>query len=740
MSLATIKEISEMQVLLRVALMVILVASVPAFAQEAEPVNPSNDDVEQSAEEKAAAEGRVFRDQIVVTPGRQEQASGDAPAPVTVFDRETIEKIQPEKMADLFKAVPGVEIDGEGPFRGLPVIRGLSSNRVLILVDGQRLNNSRESTTFAGIQPALVNLAEVERIEVLRGPASVQYGSDAIGGVVNIITRQPNLGAQDFRVNGDVAIEYGTISDSRLGRASVTGTGRGFSFYAGATYEKVEDYTAAKGAHEDSRYAPYVRDDDSVPNSGMEQTNFNGGLKFLTGQQSVLRIDAEVVRTQDVGFPGFELSDSGGIEFTFPNFDRDKIGVAWNSGPVLGLSDISLSTYYQAVNKESASVFDFFPGFFSDDFTKSEINSIGFNAQSTAAVGAHSLTFGLDFYTDNVEDEALSTGCFFPACLSGNFEVSTEVAVPKSEQTGFGVYVQDGWTLSQRVKLQLGLRGDSFKFDSKDDPNFFGDPIDETDSAVSGNVGIIWSVTDHVNLNALVARGFRTPNLQERSFFGLATNGEAYILQNPGLSSESSWNYEIGTKVRYDRYSGGLHFFYNDLSDFITLNFLEPGDPDFQNCTSPPAPPGVPCAQFANIAKATIWGIEFDLETIFANWWTAFTSIAYMEGEDKTEGEPLSTIPPLKVLLGLRYQRSAWWTEANLRFLDRQTDLPENDPFFDTGTVGFTVYDLRGGYDFNFGLGFLVAIENITDKLFNEPFNNRPEPGRNVRATVRYRF
>ena len=342
-------------------ILMLIAVTAPALAQEAEPETPTEETTE-----KATEEGRVFKDQIVVTPGRQEQASGDAPAPITVFDRETIERIQPEKMADLFKTIPGVEIDGEGPFRGLPVIRGMSSNRVLILVDGQRLNNSRESTTFAGIQPALVNLAEVERIEVLRGPASVQYGSDAIGGAINIITRQPNLGQQDFKVSGDVALEYGTISDSQAGRVSVTGTGSGFSFYAGGSYEKVEDYKAADGASEDPRYVGprgvWVREDNTVPNSGMEQTNFNGGFKFLTGQQGVLRIDAEVVRTKDVGFPGFDL-ESSGIEFTFPNFDRDKIGVAWNSGPVWGLSDISLSTYYQAVTKESASIFDFSPFF-----------------------------------------------------------------------------------------------------------------------------------------------------------------------------------------------------------------------------------------------------------------------------------------------------------------------------------------------------------------------------------------
>jgi len=701
-----------------VLVLILAVVTAPGFAQEAEPETPPED-----APEQATEEGRVFKDEIVVTPGRQEQASGDLPAPITVFDRETIEKIQPEKMADLFKTIPGVEIEGEGPFRGIPVIRGMSSNRVLILVDGQRLNNSRESTTFAGIQPALVNLAEVERIEVLRGPASVQYGSDAIGGVINIITRQPNLGEQEFRVSGDVAYEYGTVSDSQLGRASVTGTGRGFSFYAGASYEKVEDYTAADGAYEDPRYAGWVREDNTVPNSGMEQTNFNGGVKFLTGQQGVLRVDAEVVRTQDVGFPGFDLETSG-IEITFPNFDRDKLGAAWNSGPVWGLSDISLSAYYQGVNKESQNVFDV-PGFLSNSFTQSEIDSIGFNAQSIADAGKHHLTFGLDFYNDNVEDTALSETCFGPFCLPP----STEVAVPKSEQTGLGAYVQDQWELSDQFSLALGLRGDTFDFVSEDDPNYPGEPFDVTDSAVSGNVGLTWSVTENVNLVALVARGFRTPNLQERSFTGLATTQDTFIIQNPDLSSESSWNYEIGTKVRYDRYTGGLHFFYNDLTDFITLEFLGI-DPDT----------GLELAQFANIAKATIWGAEFDLQAIFANWWTAFGSIAYIEGDNATTNEPLSSIPPLKVILGLRYQRSAWWTEANLRFLDRQTRLPQSDPDFETGTTGFTVYDLRGGYDFNFGLGFLVALENITDKLYNEPYNNRPEPGRNFRATVRYRF
>ncbi len=125
---------------------------------------------------------------------------------------------------------------------------------------------------------------------------------------------------------------------------------------------------------------------------------------------------------------------------------------------------------------------------------------------------------------------------------------------------------------------------------------------------------------------------------------------------------------------------------------------------------------------------------------IFAKWWTVFGTFAYLEGDNKTTGEPLASIPPWKVIAGIRYQRSAWWAEADIRYVGSQTRLPADDPRFETGTESFTVFDIRGGYDFKFGLGVLVSLENIFDELYNEPYNNRPEPGMNLRATVRYRF
>lgn len=663
---------------------------------------------------------RVFKDQLVVTASRQEESSADVPAPITVIDRKMIEQAQPEKMADLFKEIPGVEIDGEGPFRGLPVIRGFSSNRVLIMVDGQRLNNARESTTFAGIQPGLVNLSEVERIEVLRGPASVQYGSDAIGGVINIITRAPDLGATEFEVNGDVSYGYGTAADSQQAAAYVAGSGQGFAFDLGASYQDASDYTAADGAHDDSRYVDYTLEDDTVPNSGMTQTALNGNLRFLTGEQGVFRVNLEAVRTEDVGFPGFDPETSG-IDISFPNFDRDKLGLAWNSGPVWGLNDVSLSTYYQKVDKESIRNLNFGPTFYLNNYTRSQIDSVGFNAQSIADAGRHRLTFGLDFYQDQIEDETLA---------ESPFGSNTEVAVPKSHQTGLGGYLQDKIRIGERLIVHAGLRGDTFAFKSEDDPNYIGEQFDVTDSDISGNIGLNYAVSPHVDLTALVARGFRAPNLQERSFVGLASTGDTYILQNPNLSSEESLNYEGGFKVRYDRYFGGFTVFYNDVSDFITLEFLG----------TSPDPPYFELAQFANIDQATIWGIELDLETLFATYWSVFFNYAYIEGTNEITDEPLPTIPPQKIVLGLRYQRASWWAEATARIVDREDDLPPGDPFFEVGYPGFTVYGLSGGYDFRIGLGLIATLENATDKLYSEPFNNRPEPGQNLRVSARYRF
>lgn len=667
-----------------------------AGAQEAAPAD---------APTEAAEKAPTFRQELVVTASRYEQDAFETPAPITVISREELDRRRPEKLVDVLKDLAGIEVFGEGPFRGLPVIRGLSSNRILILVDGQRLNNARESTQFAGIQPGLVDLSQVERIEVLRGPASVLYGSDAVGGVINIITRSAAFSPDGFRFGGSLGVEWGSAAAARRSRAEIRGAGARTAFQVG-----VSDFTA------DSYESP----EGVVPNSGMRQRSADGTVRLLLGENSLLRVSTEVVRTSDVGFPGYDPVTSG-VDIAFPRFDRDKLSVSYEAGPWGGLRSLTLTAYAQEVVKESKRNIRMGPFFFLNNFTRSEIDTVGFSAQSGLAVGRHQLTFGMDARQDSVRDATTS---------ESPFGSDHDVQVPRSDQRELGVYLQDEIPLGSRLHLVAGLRGDRASFQSKEDPNYHGVPFDVADAAVSGTLGARYRVTDHVQGTAQVGRAFRAPNLQERSYFGLVSTGDAYVIQNPDLGSETSLNVDLGFKVRYPGYSGGFNVFRNSINDLIGLVFLG---------TDPSS--GLLMARFDNIDKAILTGAEFELETTLSSAWTLFTVASYTRGTDDSTGEPLPFIPPLKVAAGLRYAGGKWWGETGGRWVDRQERLPsdtEGDIY--EPTPSFAVMDIRAGYDFPWGIRLQAAVENLFDRAYHEPFNRRLEPGRNYRVSLGYRF
>jgi hemoglobin/transferrin/lactoferrin receptor protein len=273
--------------------------------------------------------------------------------------------------------------------------------------------------------------------------------------------------------------------------------------------------------------------------------------------------------------------------------------------------------------------------------------------------------------------------------------------------------------------LTLGARGDRYTFVSKHDPRYTGEPFDVDQAAGSGNISARYQVTNNVALTALVGRGFRAPNIEERSYFGLATTGDTYIQQNPNLKSEHSLNYELGFKVRYAKYSGGFNVYQNNVRDFINIAFLG---------TDPQT--GLELAQFQNTDRATIRGAEFQLESYLSEKWTAFGNVSYSRGTDDKTNDPLPLIAPLKGVLGLRYEQLRWWGEVATRMVARETRVPAGE----TSTPGFATVDLRGGYALADGLFLEAAVDNIGNVAYHEPFNVRLEPGRNFKLSVGYTF
>ncbi|MGH7505546.1 MAG: TonB-dependent receptor plug domain-containing protein, partial [Longimicrobiales bacterium] len=155
---------------------------------------------------------------LAVTATRTAKELFVTPAPVSIFTLTEIREARPNTVADLFRDAPGLDVTGVGAQQPRPVIRGQRGQRILLLQDGLRLNNARRQQDFGEI-PALVDVASVERVEVVRGPASVLYGTDAIGGVVNIITRSP--AREGF--HGIAGYRFGSAAGTHKGSASMFG-------------------------------------------------------------------------------------------------------------------------------------------------------------------------------------------------------------------------------------------------------------------------------------------------------------------------------------------------------------------------------------------------------------------------------------------------------------------------------------------------------------------------------------
>ena len=229
----------------------------------------------------------VQMEEIQAVATRTERAAFDVPAPVDVLEGERIDRLQADNVvADLFPLEAGLAVEGEGPFLGLPVLRGLRGNRVLVLVDGQRLNNSREAINFGGVQPGLVDVSSIAAVEVLRGPASVLYGSDAIGGIVNIVTRRPELPTEGLSLSGSATTRYSTVDRQRTGTMALHVGTPSVGIAVRGSARDAGDYSSALG---------------EVAHSGAETRSGAADLEWRPADDHALTLPWSTLRGEDVG-------------------------------------------------------------------------------------------------------------------------------------------------------------------------------------------------------------------------------------------------------------------------------------------------------------------------------------------------------------------------------------------------------------------------------------------------------
>lgn len=712
---------------------------------------PQQDAPSQQADSTRADTLAYILNPLNITALRTPKRIFSTAAPVSVVDSTTIHDERPTTAAEAISDLPGVDINGVGPNQQRPTIRGQRGQRILLLEDGLRLNNARRQADF-GELPAIVDISRVDRIEVVRGPASVLYGSDAIGGVVNLITGEAPPADMGDVFGGKATFSYRSSGDQAWPSADVWGRSGKVGFRASASYRNADDYHAASGDFGDIS----LGDDVTVFGTGVEDSNLGLFLDYQLGDRQKVYAEVDRYRADDAGF-GFvqpsAIGDESGltIDIKYPKQTVSKVKAGYRASDMtLPVADrVDASVYYMD-NERDFNFNVFIPfgapgtGVSTEQRNFTDLETFGLRLEAAKLLfGRHVLTYGMDYYHDDSSntDQVTTSVVPFPGA-----EPSTEVddtpTVPYATYDKLGLFAQTEFELGERAAVIVGGRWQTFGATPQPTPGLEQLPGDARESTVVAAANGLVEVAPNLNLVGSVGRGFRAPNLIELFFNGAVPEGNGYQVSNPELKPETSWNVDAGFKYRRSDVAFEGYYFRTWLHDGIRI--AATGDsvgpfPAFQN---------------VNVESLTLQGVELVARYQILDPLQIGGTFTWLDGTDNTQdnsqNNPLSDTYSSRITGELTYRRPSgrWWAEYQVRHQGAQKDAD-----FVIGTpIGdelpaFTVMNLRGGVQL-FDIGgtsneLVLGVENLTDRLYAEFANAtffRPAPGRTLLLSWTTRF
>lgn len=688
----------------------------------------------------------TINEKVTVTATRTQVATIDTAVPVTVVTSEELEQKPVNTVGDIFRDLPGTSTVNEGAFQVRPRIRGLESNRILILVDGERLNNARTSTGQSGIEIGLVDIDQIETVEVVRGAGSVLYGTDALAGTINIITKDAPFSRDGgFRFGGSFNGYFSSNEKGRRGTLAATGSNKFFSFRVAQTLERYGTYYSGDttGLGLDATDGFPTRDE--VGNSQSHASNTQVTTRFFFNDDNDLRLNYERRRGSDIGSP--LLTTEFGFLSYFPYSNRDKFNGRYETRNITDyLAKVSVSAYYQKQKRNFSNLTEFLPFVSSFSETITDTNSYGFDAQSNWLLGGKNfLTAGISFFRDDNKDSRLQLNR-----ISGAANRTT--SVPKANFGSFAGFAQDEFEVTNRLKFIGGIRVERF-FSGSEQTTGFALPLTLTaaqietlgvqgidtgskvsEAAVTGDFGVVFKVTDAVSLTGRIGRSFRVANLFERFFTGAGSVAGSSLVGNPNLKPESGINFDTGVKVKTSKFAGSFTYFNNYYRDFLSTQFR------FNIPRVAGGPANQQLFQTVNFSRVRLQGVEAELEIPVKiggfGFLTPNGNFSYLRGDSINDNEPLNITPKFKTVVNLRWDdlRSRYYGEFQTRIVSKQDRLSRAFLASNLGAEpGFAVSNIRGGYNFRrerYRLSFNAGVTNLFDRFYSEQFVLAPARGR----------
>ncbi|KII31380.1 TonB-dependent receptor [Pseudomonas fluorescens] len=696
--------------------------------------------------ERRTSAGTLNLQQVTISATRNEQDVNSVPSTVTVQTREDLDRNNVNNIKDLVRYEPGVSVGGAGQRAGLTGynIRGIDGDRVLTQVDGVQVPDSFFNGPYAQTNRNYVDPEIVKRVEILRGPASVLYGSNAIGGAVSYYT----LDADDIIKPGkDVGARlktgYSSADDSWLTSGTVAGrTGEfdGLLHLSQRNGHETESYgeTGGTGLNRTEANPEDVRTTNVLAKLGWDYAD--DARLGLTYEH--YKDDVDTNQLSAVGGPfnagrgfGFYKSRTGNDTVT-----RERFGIEHRFGLDTALADnIKWSLNYQIAKADQSTEEIYAPSrtvLRKRDTTYKDRQWV-FDAQADKSFAIadtdHRITYGTTIKQDKVTGLRTGSGTCLTvagACRVIGAPSAADTLTPASDFpdptiTSYSLFAQDQISWGNWTFLP-GARYDYTKLDPHVTEEFLatadqsgnGDVSDDSKTwhRLSPKFGTTYSFNDNYTWYGQYAEGFRTPTA--KALYGRFENlaGGYQVAPNPDLEPEKSKSYETGLRGQFEAGSFDMAVFYNKYRDFIDENAITPGytETTFQS---------------NNIAHATIKGVELkgrlNLDSFGAPT-GLYTqgSMAYLYGRNDDTGQPLNSINPLTGVFGLGYEQDKYGALLNWTLVKRKTRVDSTSFKTPDGTStqfktpGYGVLDLAGFYKVTDDVTINAGLYNLTNKKY----------------------
>ncbi len=702
-------------------------------------------------------------DQVVISAAKWTQTAREIPLKITPISRAQIAFHNPQTAADLLTITGDVFVQKSQQGGGSPIIRGFATNRLLIAVDGVRMNNA---IFRGGNLQNIISLDPfaVEQAEVLFGPGSVIYGSDAIGGVMSFYTLSPKYSDNGkLLVKGNASARYSSANNEKTGHFDIN---LGWSKWASLTSLSYTDF----GDLRMGSYGPreYLRNDFVERQGNLDVV--------ISNPKPKVQIPTRYSQANVMQKISYKLNSNWAFDYglhysSTSNFDRyDRLiycrnglprSAEWYYGP-----QVWLMNNLKVSSKASTIVYDQLTLQLAYQYFQESRNDRNFNGallrRRVEEVDAFSFNVDLKkkldskqslFYgAEAIDNYVTSTG------TDRNIETGAESAgpsrYPQAHWSSFATYLTYQRNLSHILNLHAGIRYSHFLIDAQFDNTFYPFPFTQAKinkSAVTGSVGLTLNPTEQWRVKGVLSTGFRAPNVDD---IGKVFDSEpgSVVVPNPNLSSEYAYNAEVGVTRKFADILEIDFLTYFTLLDnaMVKRNTILNGQDSimYDGLLSQ-------VQSMQNAAFARVWGFQADFELMLPRGFLLSSRFSYQKGIEELDNgtiSPLRHAAPWFGVTRLSYRSSKLMLSLFVNYsgavpFSQLADEERGKPYIyamdgngNPYSPGWYTLNFRANYRLSDVVGLSVDIENITDQRYRPYSSGLVAAGVNVIGTVRVSF